>query len=426
MEVAQPQVRVLNRHGTTVRSSRGESNPRSHMSRRIPSLLVVLCLVAVACTPGDDTTVAAAPTRAPTTTTTSTLATTTTTESITIAGAPDGLVAQVEAFYAYALGATAVAPPMPAAVLASIAPVKTGAPRSGVASVGDLLGQSVATVEMGTDLFLAVDDGGGWRIVGGQWPSLSIPTYFGQGPRLVAVVGSDARPGQAVARTRADSIHFVGLDGNGSGAVVGVPRDSYVPVPGRGKTKINSSLSSGGPETMMATFGELTGLPFEGYVITGFSGFTSLLGDVLGGVTLDVPFAISDRWAHVSLSAGVQLLTGAQALGFARARKTVPGGDLTRSGHQGVILIAAAQAVQALGYGALPRLLESSEPHIVTNLTPEQLLTFSAMVISADLDSVINVVAPGSPGSAGGASVVYLSKSVSGLWADLADGRIDG
>jgi hypothetical protein len=91
-----------------------------------------------------------------------------------------------------------------------------------------------------------------------------------------------------------------------------------------------------------------------------------------------------------------------------------------------VILIAAAQAVQALGYGALPRLLESSEPHIVTNLTPEQLLTFSAMVISADLDSVINVVAPGSPGSAGGASVVYLSKSVSGLWADLADGRIDG
>jgi len=60
------------------------------------------------------------------------------------------------------------------------------------------------------------------------------------------------------------------------------------------------------------------------------------------------------------------------------------------------------------------------------NLTPEQLLTFSAMLLSADLDSITNVVAPGSPGSAGGASVVFLSDSVSGLWADLEDGRIDG
>ncbi|HEX6221189.1 MAG TPA: LCP family protein, partial [Acidimicrobiia bacterium] len=228
-----------------------------------------------------------------------------------------------------------------------------------------------------------------------------------------------------IARTRADSIHFVGLDGSGGGAVVGLPRDSYVPVPGFGTRKITGSLALGGPDTMMAAFSELTALPFEGYVLTGFAGFEELLSSVLGGVEVDVPFAINDRWAHVALSAGRQMLNGAEALGFARARKTVPGGDFTRSQHQGVILLAAARAVQGMGYDAIPRLMEAAEPHMATNLTPEQLLTFSAMAISADLDSISNVVAPGSPGSAGGSSVVFLANSAHDLWADLADGRLD-
>jgi hypothetical protein len=62
---------------------------------------------------------------------------------------------------------------------------------------------------------------------------------------------------------------------------------------------------------------------------------------------------------------------------------------------------------------------------MLTDLSPEQLLTFSAMAISADLESVANVVAPGRTGSAGGASVVFLNDSVSALWEDLADGHLD-
>jgi hypothetical protein len=89
-----------------------------------------------------------------------------------------------------------------------------------------------------------------------------------------------------------------------------------------------------------------------------------------------------------------------------------------------MILISAAQAVQAMGMSAIPQLMELSEPHLMTSLTPEQLLTFSAMAISADLGSIANVVTPGSPGSAGSASVVYLASSVDELFADLADGRL--
>ncbi|MGH8946765.1 MAG: LCP family protein, partial [Acidimicrobiia bacterium] len=226
--------------------------------------------------------------------------------------------------------------------------------------------------------------------------------------------------------TRADSIHFVGLDGQGGGGVVGVPRDSWVAGSTGGRGKITNILANHGPDPLLQTFKELTGLPLEGYILTGFSGFQAMVGEVLGGVTAVVPFAINDRAAKASLDAGEQILDGAQALSFARARKTVPGGDFTRSSHQGVILIAAARKVQGMGYGAIPVLMQGSDPWLDTNLTAEQLLTFSAMAISANLDSVQNVVAPGSVGRVGAASVVFLSSSASDLWADLADGRLDG
>lgn len=395
------------------------------MTRRLTTLIAVAALAAVACAGGEETTPNAQPTRPETTTTTVPPTTTTTVPKLSIEGAPPGLRDVIEVFYLYATGADSETPKAPDAVLDAISAGEGQAPVSGSASVATFKEQDIAVAELDEDVFLAVDDGSGWRIVGGRWPSLFAPAYFGAAPRHVAVVGSDARPGEDRERSRADSIHFVGLDGEGGGAVVGLPRDSYVPVPGYGTRKITGSLALGGPDTMMASFTELTGLAFDGYLLTGFAGFEELLGTVLGGVEVEVPFAINDRWAHVALSAGEQMLNGAEALGFARARKTVPNGDFTRSAHQGVILLAAARTVEGMGYSAIPGLMEAAEPHLSTNLTPEQLLTFSAMAISADLESVPNIVAPGSPGSAGGSSVVFLASSVDDLWADLADGNLE-
>lgn len=396
------------------------------MTRSLPILFLALAVLIGACSgsPTESPRPSVGSTSAPTTTTTE--PTTTTTPSLEIAGAPRGVTLVVRDFYAYASGESAERPAAPDAVVEAISPGEVDLTYRGSAATGVFDEQRLAVVEIGSDVFLAVDDDEtGWRIVGGEWPSLSVPPYFGETPRHVAVVGSDARPGQDVDRSRADSIHFVALDGEGGGAVVGLPRDSWVAVPGHGRSKITNSLSRGGPEALMGALADLTGLSFEGYVLTGFSGFESLLGSVLGGVSVDVPFAINDRWAHVSLQAGTQMLDGAEALGFSRARKTVPNGDFTRSEHQGLILLASAESVRSMGVASIPGLLERSEPHIITDLTAEQLFTFSAMAIDSDLDEMPNIVAPGSPGSAGGASVVFLSGSVDELWTDLADGRLE-
>jgi polyisoprenyl-teichoic acid--peptidoglycan teichoic acid transferase len=396
----------------------------STMNRRTSAFLLALAVALGACSSEEPIATTTAP--ATSTTTTSTLPTTTTSLApVSVEGAPPALVALIDDFYIFAAGGSTTAPPAPEQVVAGIDPAGFDAPREGEASLGTFADQQVAVVAMADDVFLAVEDAGGWRIAGGQWPSLGVEAYFGQGPRHVVVVGSDARPGQDVASSRADSIHFVALDGEGSGAVVGLPRDSFLPLPEGGRTKITNSLSIGGPETLMGALEDLTVLPFEGYVMTGFAGFEAMLGEVLGGVSVEVPFAINDRWAHVDLASGLQMLDGAQALGFARARKTVPGGDFARSEHQGMLLIAAAGVVKSAGLLAIPELMELSEPHLVTDLTPEQLLTFSAMAASAEIEGADNVVAPGSPGSAGGASVVFLHDSAAELWADLADGTLE-
>lgn len=397
------------------------------MTRRFLSSLLAVSLAVAACSGGDaEATETPRPSAASTTTTTLPPSTTsTTTVSVSIEGAPAGLSSLVEDFYDYAAGVTQSAPPAPEEVLGSVRVADVDVPGRGHASTGVFADTEVAVVEVGSDTFLAVDDGTGWRVVGGEWPSIGAPAFFGETPRFVAVVGSDARPGEDVDGSRADSIHFVGLDGSGRGAVVGLPRDSYVPVPGLGRRKVTTSLSLGGPDTMMATFADLTGLELEGYVMTGFSGFESLLGTVLGGLDIDIPVSINDRWAHVTLRSGEQVLNGAQALGFARARKTLPDGDFTRSAHQGLILLSAAKAVKAMGPASIPELMELSEPYLVTDLSAEQLLTFSAMAIAANLDEIPNIVAPGSAGSAGSASVVYLSSSADDLWADFADARLE-
>lgn len=395
------------------------------MFRKLSSLLLVIAVAAVSCTGETAETTTTSTSTTTTSTTTTTIPTTTTLPPVSVENAPPELAAVIDAFYDYVAERTTEPPPLVEPVLTSVAPAPRETPATGLASVATFKGDGVATVEAGGDLFLLVDDGSGWRIVGGAWPSLEIPAYFGGAPRLVAVVGSDARPDESPPETRADSIHFVGLDGEGGGAVVGLPRDSWVSGPG-GRGKITNVLANHGPEALLQTFKDLTGLPLEGYVLTGFAGFSEMVGNVLGGVTAVVPFAINDRAAKANLSAGEQELDGAEALAFARARKTVPGGDFARSSHQGVILIAAARKVKGMGYGAIPTLMQASEPSFSTDLTGEQLLTFSAMAISADLDSVPNVVAPGSVGRVGAASVVFLSDSASRLWDDLADGRLEG
>ncbi len=64
-------------------------------------------------------------------------------------------------------------------------------------------------------------------------------------------MGSGARPGEDVLHSLADSLHVIFIDpATHKASMIGVPRDSYVPIEGHGTGKINSSLFYGGPELL--------------------------------------------------------------------------------------------------------------------------------------------------------------------------------
>ena len=112
------------------------------------------------------------------------------------------------------------------------------------------------------------------------------PGLASTGTSFILVIGSDARPGESPEGTRGDSLHIVGVNpAKGAVSIVGIPRDSFVPIPGVGTRKINEALL-GGSDLVVRTVEQLTGVSIDGYVLTGFAGFRDLVNAVGGSASM--------------------------------------------------------------------------------------------------------------------------------------------
>jgi polyisoprenyl-teichoic acid--peptidoglycan teichoic acid transferase len=302
--------------------------------------------------------------------------------------------------------------------------VKAAAPIVVKGSVAAWKGVPIAVVTKGKDVTLAVK-APRWKVVGGWWPSLGAPApSLGGTSRRVLVIGSDARPGEPVDRSRGDSLHIVGLDGHGGGGVLGIARDSYVSLATGGHGKINSALAFGGPEALQQTVVSATGVPLDGYLITGFDGFQRLI-DGLGGLPLNAPVAVRDVMSGSNVSAGANKLNGREALAYGRARHAVAGGDFGRSVNQGRMILAAAGFTKLVAPARLPGILAMAAPSIGTNMSAEQVLTFAAGARVTDPNKVHNRVATGGFGwTSDRQSIVLLDSQAGRLFADMRDGNL--
>ncbi len=168
-------------------------------------------------------------------------------------------------------------------------------------------------------------------------------------------------------------------------------------------------MASRGPEIMLATARELTGLPVSGYVVTGFLGFEALIR-AIGGVVVDLPRPISTGNEQPNFRSGRQRLDAARTLLLARIRKTIRGGDFARSLNQGMIIIAAMAMVQNRGVDALPDLLRVLHEHAWTDLPAGELLTLGAAGLLMSPDKLDNLVLPGRVRTINGRSVVLLDE----------------
>jgi LCP family protein required for cell wall assembly len=238
---------------------------------------------------------------------------------------------------------------------------------------------------------------------------------------FVLVAGSDARPGEDLRRTRADSIHLLAANpASGTGTLLGFPRDSWVDIPGHGNHKINEALALGGPDLLAATVRQLTGLPVDYYALTGFEGLQRLVDD-MGGVIVPVQERMADPDSGAFFEPGYHRMGGADVLAFSRNRKDTRLGDFSRSLHQGDVMLAALAKlrVEVGDDRGIGRWVGTLLRHVEVDLSPDDVTALAALGRRLDPANVTNIVVPGRVGTAGRASVVYLSESAGALFEDL-------
>ncbi len=225
----------------------------------------------------------------------------------------------------------------------------------------------------------------------------------------VLALGSDARPGENVVRSRADAIQLVGLDPErGRGVVIGIPRDSYVPIPGVGSDKINAALFYGGPQLMADTVADLVGIRADYVLVTDFPGMKAMVRDI-GGITVYSDLGFTDPNMEGEIREGRNRLDGPEALFFTRARYYLPRGDFDRSAHQQEVLRGILREVRAHegDPGFMERGALTALKHLRTDLGPRELYRFAHAVTSVEPQRFVGCVLAGSIGTAGAASVVF-------------------
>lgn len=162
-------------------------------------------------------------------------------------------------------------------------------------------------------------------------------------PENILILGSDKRAGAEFEEDpgRSDTTILLRLDPEKDTiAVMSIPRDLQVEIPGVGIEKFNAAYSYGGPKLTLQVVKELTGLKINHVVNVDFLGFVQAVY-AIGCVFTDVDrryyhsnegVAASEQYAEINVQPGYQLLCGKKALQYVRYRHTDT--DIVRSSRQ--------------------------------------------------------------------------------------------
>ena len=232
----------------------------------------------------------------------------------------------------------------------------------------------------------------------------------------ILAVGSDARPGEDMTSVRGDALQLIGMNTKtGAAASIGIPRDSYVTIPGVGSERVNAALYYGGPELLGETVGELIGIMPDYVFVTRFEKFANMVDDI-GGIEVDNPIFFSDTYLKPKgFEAGKQHLNGYLALAFSRIRKTLLRGDFDRSANQQRVLtgIQAKIRDKAAVHGFIEKGVLSAMENMATNASPAELYRLARAAAAVKPSLITTCVLLGGIGNVGGASVVlpYLDQA---------------
>jgi LCP family protein required for cell wall assembly len=177
-------------------------------------------------------------------------------------------------------------------------------------------------------------------------------------------------------------------------AVLSLPRDLWVPIPGHGSNRLNSAYLWGerdgppgaGMALARAAVGDLLGIPIDYVAVADFRGFAGLV-DAIGGIAVDVERPLVDPrfpttargTTTVRFAPGRQRMDGVTALTYARIRH--PDSDFERGLRQQQVLLAIAERLRERGDLANLLAAERASAALVgylqTDMPPELLLALA-------------------------------------------------
>jgi len=233
-----------------------------------------------------------------------------------------------------------------------------------------------AVIALPTPIEVASANGGvlqsGQQITLSDGRNLTLSAWDGQSRFTVLIVGLDRRPGETGLAYRTDTMMLVSIDPTTKSlGILSIPRDLYVAIPGYSEPqRVNTPMVLGelqrpgyGPDLMKQTVQYNLGIRVHDYVAIDFNTFITIV-DSVGGIDLDVPYAISDTsypdmnygYDPFYIKAGLQHLDGKTALKYARTRHG--DSDFNRAERQQAVLYAIRDRVLSLNM--MPQLIAQS------------------------------------------------------------------
>ena len=186
---------------------------------------------------------------------------------------------------------------------------------------------------------------------------------------------------------RSDSILLIRLDPSDRTInILSIPRDTQVPIPSYGVTKINAANVYGGAALAQEIVSKkLNGVEIDRYVRLDTSGLSALV-DALGGVEVTVPkrmkYVDKTQKLNIDLYPGLQTLSGEQAEGFSRFRNDDEG-DIGRIKRQQIILKAVkAKIANPLIVLRLPELINVMQKHVNSSLSFDEMMAITTFTMT--------------------------------------------
>jgi LCP family protein required for cell wall assembly len=221
----------------------------------------------------------------------------------------------------------------------------------------------------------------------------------------ILIMGIDRRPGEPFI-SRTDTMMLASVDPETDEiAILSIPRDLYVVIPGRGQERINTAFvygsagnnPAGGAQLAMQTVEYNLGVPVHDYVLVDFSAVTKGI-DAIGGIDINVPYEIYDPtfpsmdygYDPLYIPAGLQHMDGTTALKYARTRHQ--DNDFQRALRQQQVIMAVRQKVLGLGLPELlrqaPFLYQQVSSGVRTDLSLDEIIGLATATAGISSDSI--------------------------------------